>query len=114
MKKNRKTAPGELYAVALPVAFAAAVALQGKNAAALLGDARKKRPIVPGRGMLALLLAGLFAMALLRCFMIAFVEVASFNIGTYAMYLSTVHPLLLLFSAAGILPLWKENVSWQN
>ena len=103
-----------VYAVALPVAFAAAVALQVKNAAALLGGARKKRPIAPGRGMLALLLAGLFAMALLRCFMIAFVEVASFNIGTYAMYLSTVHPLLLLFSAAGILTLWKENVSWQN
>lgn len=103
-----------VYAVALPVAFAAAVVLQVKNAAALLGDARKKRPIAPGRGMLALLLAGLFAMALLRCFMIAFVEVSSFNIGTYAMYLSTVHPLLILFSAAGILTLWKENVSWQN
>ena len=77
-------------------------------------DKRTVWAIRVGSILLALLLAGLFAMALLRCFMIAFVEVASFNIGTYAMYLSTVHPLLLLFSAAGILTLWKENVSWQN
>ena len=48
-------------------------------------------------------------MALLRCFMIAFMEVASFNIGTYAMYLSTVHPLLLLFSAAAVLTAWRKN-----
>lgn len=101
------------YALALPVAFVAAVALQLRAVPGLVADLRRKKA-APGRGMLALLLAGLFAMALLRCFMIAFVEVSSFNIGTYAMYLSTVHPLLLLFSAAGILTLWKENVPWQN
>ena len=102
-----------LYALALPAAFVAAVALQLRALPGLAADLRRKKA-APGRGMLALLLAGLFAMALLRCFMIAFVEVSSFNIGTYAMYLSTVHPLLLLFSAAGILTLWKENVPWQN
>ena len=101
------------YALALPVAFVAAVALQLRAVPGLVADLRRKKA-APGRGILALLLAGLFAMALLRCFMIAFVEVSSFNIGTYAMYLSTVHPLLLLFSAAGILTLWKENVPWQN
>ena len=37
-------------------------------------------------------------MAALRIGMIAFVEVASFNIGTYVMYLATVHPLLILFA----------------
>ena len=30
--------------------------------------------------------------------MIAFVEVSSFGIGTSTMYLSTVHPLLLLYT----------------
>ncbi len=44
-----------------------------------------------------LLLLGLLGMAALRCAMIAFVEVSSFGIGTSTMYLSTVHPLLLLF-----------------
>ena len=45
-----------------------------------------------------LLLFGLLAMAALRCGMIAFVEVSSFGIGTSTMYLSTVHPLLLLYA----------------
>lgn len=44
-----------------------------------------------------LLLLGLLGMAALRCAMIAFVEVSSFGIGTSTMYLSTVHPLLLLY-----------------
>ena len=51
--------------------------------------------------VLNIVLLGLVGMALLRCAMIAFVEVASFNIGTYVMYLSTVHPLLLLYSVTG-------------
>ena len=42
-------------------------------------------------------------MAALRIGMIAFVEVASFNIGTYVMYLATVHPLLILFSGVACL-----------
>ena len=50
-----------------------------------------------------LLLLGLLGMALLRCAMIAFVEVSSFGIGTSTMYLATVHPLLILFAAVGIL-----------
>ena len=37
-------------------------------------------------------------LAALRCGMIAFVEVSSFGIGTSTMYLSTVHPLLLLYT----------------
>ena len=51
--------------------------------------------------VLNIILLGLVGMALLRCAMIAFVEVASFNIGTYVMYLSTVHPLLILYSFTG-------------
>ena len=88
------------YAVLLPVLFAAAVVLQIKQAVLLLKQHRAKA-VVPGTAMLWVLLAGLLGMALLRSFMIAFMEVASFNIGTYSMYLSTVHPLLLLFAAVG-------------
>ena len=40
--------------------------------------------------------------AVLRCAMIAFVEVSSFGIGTSTMYLATVHPLLVLFTAAAL------------
>lgn len=49
-----------------------------------------------------LLLLGLLGMALLRCAMIAFVEVSSFGIGTSTMYLATVHPLLLLYAFAAL------------
>lgn len=45
-----------------------------------------------------LLLLGLLGMALLRCAMIAFVEVSSFGIGTSTMYLATVHPLLMVYA----------------
>ena len=51
--------------------------------------------------MLNIVMLGLLGMALLRCAMIAFVEVASFNIGTYVMYLSTVHPLIIMYSFIG-------------
>lgn len=101
-----------VYAVGLPVLFAAAVVLQIRQGFRLL-QLRKQKAIQPGQALLWVLLLGLMAMALLRCFMIAFVEVASFNIGTSTMYLSTVHPLLLLYSGAGILTLWRKN-QWQT
>ena len=40
--------------------------------------------------------------------MIAFVEVSSFGIGTATMYLATVHPLLILFTA--VTHLQKEEL----
>ena len=86
-----------LYAVALPLALAAALARQ-----LYLGWGMLRSRSADGL-LLWLALAGVLAMALLRCFMIAFVEVSSFNIGTYVMYLSTVHPLLLLYAAGGLL-----------
>ena len=101
-----------VYAMGLPVLFAAAVVLQIRQGFRLL-QLRKQKAIQPGQALLWVLLLGLVAMALLRCFMIAFVEVASFNIGTSTMYLSTVHPLLLLYSGAGILTLWRKN-QWQT
>ncbi len=101
-----------VYAVGLPVLFVAAVVLQARRGIQLL-QLRKQKAIQPGQALLWVLLLGLLGMALLRCFMIAFVEVASFNIGTSTMYLSTVHPLLLLYSGAGILTLWRKN-QWQT
>ena len=101
-----------VYAVGLPVLFAAAVVLQIRQGFRLL-QLRKQKAIQPGQALLWVLLLGLVAMALLRCFMIAFVEVASFNIGTSTMYLSTVHPLFILFGGAGILTLWRKN-QWQT
>ena len=86
-----------VYALALPLALAAALARQ-----LWLGWGMLRRR--SSRGLLLwLALAGVLGMALLRCFMIAFVEVSSFGIGTYVMYLSTVHPLLLLYAAGGLL-----------
>lgn len=101
-----------VYAAGLPVLFVAAVVLQVRQGLHLL-RLRKEKAIQPGQALLWVLLLGLLGMALLRCFMIAFVEVASFNIGTSTMYLSTVHPLLLLYSGAGILTLWRKN-QWQT
>lgn len=86
-----------VYAALLPLGLLAALCLQLR-----LGWRMAKAK--NNRGLLLwLVLAGVLGMALLRAFMIAFVEVASFNIGTYVMYLSTVHPLLILYAAAGVL-----------
>lgn len=49
-----------------------------------------------------LLLFGLLGIALLRCAMIAFVEVSSFGIGTSTMYLATVHPLFVLYAFVSV------------
>lgn len=61
-----------------------------------------------------LLLLGVLGMALLRCAMIAFVEVSSFGIGTSTMYLATVYPLFMLYAfvspaAFGLPGKGKEN-----
>lgn len=104
-----------LYALALPPALAAALWVQLRQGLRLARRGRaaneaaqsQDAPCLPW--LLWLILAGVLGMALLRCLMIAFVEVASFNIGTYVMYLSTVHPLLILFAAAGLLTAWPQN-----
>jgi len=65
--------------------------------------------------LLWLILLGLLAMALLRCAMIAFMEVAAFDIGTYVMYLSTVHPLLILFAGVGVMQgRWQAETCWKK
>ena len=83
---------GVVPAVLLPLAFVWAVV---RHLCALPMVLRRR---TAGAALPWLLLFGLLAMAALRCGMIAFVEVSSFGIGTSTMYLSTVHPLLLLYT----------------
>lgn len=87
-----------VYSVVLTVGVLCAVLLQLTE---LLPLRRKKctaQTVVPW-----LLLFGIFGIALLRCAMIAFVEVSSFGIGTSTMYLATVHPLLAIYAFVGLL-----------
>ncbi len=60
-----------------------------------------KHKVFNSNSMLNIILLGIILMAILRSFMIAYVEVSSFNIGTYIMYLSTIHPLIILYSVLG-------------
>ncbi|MCI2046528.1 MAG: hypothetical protein LKJ90_02275 [Faecalibacterium sp.] len=86
-----------IYRVALPLMLIAAAALQIRK---LVWMIRHKN----ADGLvLWLVLLGVLGMALLRCGMIAFMEVAAFQIGTYVMYLASVHPLLLTYAVAGII-----------
>ncbi|MFI3170642.1 MAG: hypothetical protein R3Y06_11920 [Faecalibacterium sp.] len=84
------------YMVAVPLLFALACYLQGR-AMVQMCRAKQWSPL-----LLWLILFGVFGMAFLRCAMIAFMEVAAFNIGTYVMYLATVHPLLIIFAVVGV------------
>ncbi len=84
-----------VYRVVLPVLLAAAAVLQIRK---LVWMIRHKN----ADGLILwLVLLGVLGMALLRCGMIAFMEVAAFHIGTYVMYLASVHPLLLTYAVAG-------------
>ena len=87
-----------VYRVFVPLMFLFSLCWQIKQ---LLWDIRCKKLSLDG--MLNIVLLGVVGMALLRCFMIAYVEVSAFNIGTYGMYLSTVYPLLILYSFVGTL-----------
>ncbi len=85
-----------IYKICIPVMFIISLCWQIKK---LKEDLFNKK--FDNDSMLNIVMIGLMGMALLRCAMIAFVEVASFNIGTYVMYLSTVHPLIILYCFTG-------------
>ena len=89
-----------LYALALPLSFAAGTLLWLRAGWVLWKNWRRTGGESP---LVWFILLAVLAMAALRIGMIAFVEVASFNIGTYVMYLATVHPLLILFSGVACL-----------
>ncbi len=86
-----------LYRIGVPLLFAFACYRQGRALCAIC----KAKAFGDKRFLYWLILFGVFGMALLRCAMIAFMEVAAFDIGTYVMYLATVHPLLIVFAVMG-------------
>lgn len=84
-----------VWAFALPVCFILAVLFWLRALPERIRAARKCFAALVPWALQTLLLF----MAALRCGMIAFVEVSSFGIGTSTMYLATVQPLLVLFTA---------------
>lgn len=84
-----------VWAFALPVCFILAVLFWLRALPASVRAARRCFTALVPWALQTLLLF----MAALRCGMIAFVEVSSFGIGTSTMYLATVQPLLVLFTA---------------
>lgn len=92
-----------VYAVCVPVLLLVALAVWLWRAKGSFGKGRE------AQALLWLMLGGLLASALLRCFMIAFVMVASFDIPTNTMYLASVHPLLILFSGVTLLTAWEKR-----
>ncbi len=94
-------------------ALAAAVLWQCWEGARLCGLLRKKEK-APQRFLCWLLMLGLLFLIFLRAAMIAFVSVTSFQIGTYIMYLASIHPLMILYGFLGavlLLRLWREHRS---
>lgn len=100
------TAVQWLYALALPVAFAAALFCQCR-AAAWVFRLREKRPCA---GLLVwVLLLGLLLCMILRCAIIAFMFTASFNNVPHIMYLAAVHPIALLYTLLGLAVFGKKE-----
>ncbi len=81
------------YMILTPIAFAVAVAIEVKKGIVIL---RAKNGF-DEELLLWLISAGIILMAVFRSFIIAFVQVASFTIDTYVMYLATLHPLILVY-----------------
>ncbi|MBQ3393741.1 MAG: hypothetical protein IJG64_01135 [Oscillospiraceae bacterium] len=85
-----------VYRIVMPVFAIITLIWQIKK---LISDRTLKRFTITSMANIVLL--GLLGMSVLRCAMIAFMEVSSFGIGTYVMYLSSVHPIYILYSATG-------------
>lgn len=96
-----------LYAVLTPLAVLAAFLWQVLGGVRLFKQLRKKQAN-PAQTLLWLVQLGLFLCLWLRVAMIAFVSVSSFTIGTYIMYLASVHPLLLLYGFIGTVQLLRH------
>lgn len=93
-----------VYALLLPLGCIAALFLQVVFTRCLVKKWRTRQK-AGEETMLWFIQLGLLFCILLRCFMIAFVTVSSFTIGTFIMYLASVHPLMLLYAFTGVLQL---------
>lgn len=85
-----------IYKICIPIMLVITLTWQIKK---LIADIKEKKFDI--ESMLNIILLGLIGMAFLRCAMIGFMEVSSFAIGTYVMYLSTVHPLVIAYGFLG-------------
>ncbi len=92
-----------VYTIFIPIMFVIAIFWQIKQAITLKND--KKENL---ENMLNLILLGVLGMAILRCAMIAFMEIAAFGIGTYGMYLSTVYPLIIIYAFIGFIKTFEN------
>ena len=92
------------YAVLLPACFALALGWQVVFARRVFA---KNAPALPR--MVWLIQLGLLLSIFLRCCMIAFMFVASFNNVQHVMYLAGTHPLALLYTVLGVSQLWQAR-----
>ncbi len=93
-----------LYVYLVPFALLLAFAFQAIRAVRLI-KARRFFSI-NGDALLWYICLGIMFMIIFRLFIVAFVTVASFTIGTYVMYLGSVHPLIILYI---LLTLFSSN-----
>ncbi len=101
------------YAVLLPCALAAALTWQVLAGVQFVGRLRKKQKSST-QSLLWWIMAGILLCILLRVFMVAFVTVSSFTIGTFIMYLASVHPLMLLYGFVGTTLLVRQLLAWRR
>lgn len=92
------------YALLLPVGFALALGWQVVCARRVFA---KNAPALPR--MVWLIQLGLVLSIFLRCCMIAFLFVTSFNNVPHVMYLASAHPLALLYTVLGVSQLWEAR-----
>ncbi len=86
----------QFYVYLVPIALLVAVILQIKRGYFLLKNIKNLRHNNTEL-LLWLISLGIMLMSIFRIFIISYVTVASFAIGTYVMYLGSVHPLILLY-----------------
>jgi hypothetical protein len=90
-----------VYALLLPLGFLAGLAASAAGAVRFIKRVRAKRR--DSRETLEWLVGlGLLGVILLRAFMVAFVTVSSYEIGTFVMYLAPIHPVMVLVAALGV------------
>ncbi len=84
-----------IYVYLLTPLFAICLVIQFLRGIKLFKNIKNLKPNT--ELLLWLIALGVILMAIFRIFIIAYVTVASFSIGTYIMYLGSVHPLIILY-----------------
>ncbi len=89
-----------VYSIITPIAFLLALVWMAWQGLDIWQKLRRKEN-AGDQGAIWMLMLGLLMCMFLRSFMVAFVTVSSFQIGTFVMYLASIHPLMLIFSFVG-------------